>query len=1178
MILINKVTPFANETFQKNLMDCLVKNADIGFITNIVVFYNNTNIVLPKINKVKLVVKNGYSDYDIIEYCKRIYKDETFIFANPFTVFNNSLIHLEQPVDITIKLENGYIFNRNTVLDRGELIDSLFLNTTTNSKIITQSTQVWSNELRILENSNSRLLPKISTENKRKREQYLSKRDTKYIPNLNVIIVSVNYNDFLPITLRSIPKEFSVTVVTSKDDRECQSICESLNIKYVISERLYENESAFNKGKAINDGIKSIKDPDWILLLDADIYLKDDFLNIISLTNLTPQDLFICKRLIVNDHDTFIKWKRGENVGNMERAKGYGFFHLFNIKKFNKFDIFPENYNDASFSDLEFRDMFDSKKEIETYVVHLGPTHQNWSGRKTSKFTKDEFDINEYFDKIYCINLDNQIDRWIKVSEKFSENSIKVERFSAISGSSISDDEFNRLNSKSNPKNITGESASYLGLFENKNSLACLLSHLSLIKNAKRNNYKRILIFEDDVILCRQFKFSIQKIVNLEWKMLYLGASQFDWRDIVIENDFYRCKNTLGTFAYAIDSSMYDEIIQLLDTKSKSVDNLFSQIQSKTDQCYVFYPNIVISDVENSDIRQSKNLLEYAKNVRWNIEMFSINNKKKILLMPDVQGWAFDNIANSIVKYNPYPDLIEYQISYTRDKKNLNLEEWDIVFVMFEAERDIPDAKNVIRGCYSAFWLEDGNFSELNLAEIFSRCAGVVFANDYLKSSITKYLPDNFLSEIIHDSSDENLFYPIINKKREKFTAIFVGNKKRKIKNYQDILYICERTNIDLITCTDVPNDKLVNYYNEADICINFSDFEGGPQTFLESSLCEVPMLIKSNNELSKLIPSFTGDSTEDFINIINNLKTNRQNCVNIGQQARNVVIQNFTYRNSATKFAKFFLKVLGLKAERRDISSELTIFIIRSGNNPNYEDCLRSLNSQSCKFIIKEIVNVAPMSKAFQSMIDDCQTKFYIQVDEDMILENHAIEKIYESLLSSSDNISIVAHMLKDHHLNFNIYGIKGYKHEILSKYPYNLNVISCEVEQMKRLQNDGYETLMYSDVLGLHSPKWTNELIFERYFDLMEKWKIFKYAWMDELPSKLFQIFQNDNSELNLYALMGAMSSISKEEPVRDREKNFLVKDENFERICRFMSKKDFNHIKNTNNYKLPEILNKN
>jgi hypothetical protein len=204
-------------------------------------------------------------------------------------------------------------------------------------------------------------------------------------------------------------------------------------------------------------------------------------------------------------------------------------------------------------------------------------------------------------------------------------------------------------------------------------------------------------------------------------------------------------------------------------------------------------------------------------------------------------------------------------------------------------------------------------------------------------------------------------------------------------------------------------------------------------------------------------------------------------------------------------------------------------------------------------------------MSKAFQKMIDDCETEYYIQVDEDMILHEDTIEKIYDRLLKTEENISIVAYMLNDVHLDFDIYGIKGYKHTILKRYPYNLDIISCEVEQVKRMKNDGYETMMVGEVVGKHSPKWTTSLIYERYFDLMEKWKNFKYDWLGELPSKLFQIFQNDPSEINLYALMGAMTSMSSKEMIRKREKNFLIKDENFERIENILQVKEFKFIVN-------------
>jgi hypothetical protein len=140
---------------------------------------------------------------------------------------------------------------------------------------------------------------------------------------------------------------------------------------------------------------------------------------------------------------------------------------------------------------------------------------------------------------------------------------------------------------------------------------------------------------------------------------------------------------------------------------------------------------------------------------------------------------------------------------------------------------------------------------------------------------------------------------------------------------------------------------------------------------------------------------------------------------------------------------------------------------------------------------------------------------------------------------------------MLKDAHLNFDIYGVKGYKHDVLRKYPYNLEIISCEVEQINRMTKDGYKTDMIEKVLGIHSPKWTNELIYERYFDLMEKWKIYKYHWVGKLPAKLLAMFKNDPSEINFFALVGTLHSLSTDESIRKREKDFSIKNDNVERL---------------------------
>lgn len=754
--------------------------------------------------------------------------------------------------------------------------------------------------------------------------------------------------------------------------------------------------------------------------------------------------------------------------------------------------------------------------------------------------------LNSYFDKIYCINLAKRTDKWSSVKNRFLNENINVTRFDAIDGSTTSSQ------------------------FElTQNEIGCICSHLEIIKDAKNNRYNKILIFEDDVYFSKDFKTKILSIQELEWKLLYLGGSQYRWDGIETWNNFYLSKETLGTFAYAVDCRIYDDLILEFSKKDAPADRILTRIQKKYySECFTMYPNIVIADVTTSDIRKERNMNSHAELMKWDLNNFSIeskSSKKNILLLPDCRGWAFDNIAQAIRKYNPHPDKINYEIAYTKEiyKKmsTINQDDWDLIYVMYEADETIQPRKNVIRGCYSALWMEREEYSQERIANIFSKCGGAIFANNELKTQIYKYLSKDIDIEVINDASDESIFYPTNTVKNKEFTALYVGNAERSIKNFSAIQRICNEAGVKLKVCTNVPHKNLVHEYNSADILINFSTFEGGPQTFVEASLCQIPTLIRNTIELSKHIPCFTGSTESDFVRILRELKTNRNLCKSKGKEAYDVAIANFTYKKASEKFSQYFLKFMQMQTKQ--FLEKVTVFIISAGENPNYVDCLKSIQNQNCDFRLKKIKNVSPMSKAFQNMIDECDTEYYIQVDEDMILNPDAIETIFNSLKKSDKNVCMVTYKLKDVHLNFNIYGIKGYKHAIFKRYPYNLNIISCEVDQLNRMKNDGYTIDASPQVIGQHSPKWTNELIYERYFDLMEKWKIYKYDWVEALPSKLLEIFKKDPSDINFFALAGTIQSLVTQSPIRNREKNFTIKNESINILQNMYLDKNFTNM---------------
>ena len=639
MILVIKITEKEFDDFSPDFLNSLDINISNSLIKKIIIFVNFPYFNLNKLKTI--VIQNNGTDVDLLKQVCKIYPNKTIIWANKLAKFDNTLSRLNK-IDLIENLvyvnskfngkENinsldALIFNSNSKIEYSDTIISSIMSKkiSLDINVINKKPDINTEKvmLKVLKQSSRR----ISIKNY---ETIITKKE---IYKLSVIIVSVNYNDYLLVSLSNNIKYFEdITVVTSSDDLVCQKICDIFGVKCIITDRIYEEGASFNKGKAINDGIKSIDNPDWILLLDADIVLtkKIDINDDVDV--LYTSDRYICK-----DYNTYKDWQGGkieiDKVGKYETNRGLGFFHLFNINSsdINKELPFPESSNDASWSDLHFRDKFTKKSKIDKSVIHLGPTYKNWKGRKTDAFLSDdlfnelykkqevtepkykEFELNTYFDKIYCLNLKKRENRWIYSNYQFINNNISVERYDAIDGELI---DFN-------DNDINLESFSRKGIIESKGALGCLKSHLEIIKDAKSKNYKRILIFEDDILLIDNFNEEVKKIENIDWNLLYLGASQFEWSNIKPENGLYKCSKTLGTFAYALDISIYDEVLKMGKSSKKSIDNILSDIQKSNDKCYTLFPNIVISDVSESDIRSPKSIVEYSNQVKWNLDKFS---------------------------------------------------------------------------------------------------------------------------------------------------------------------------------------------------------------------------------------------------------------------------------------------------------------------------------------------------------------------------------------------------------------------------------------------------------------------------------------------------------------------------------------------------------------------------
>jgi hypothetical protein len=115
----------------------------------------------------------------------------------------------------------------------------------------------------------------------------------------------------------------------------------------------------------------------------------------------------------------------------------------------------------------------------------------------------------DFFDAIFCINLDSRPDRWLECSAVFEEYGIKnkVQRFSAST------------------LDLSGLSAKHLA------RAGCAHSHFSVAKKAIQEGYANYLVLEDDFQFrldkndfINQMSLSISQLPH-DWDLFYLGCN-----------------------------------------------------------------------------------------------------------------------------------------------------------------------------------------------------------------------------------------------------------------------------------------------------------------------------------------------------------------------------------------------------------------------------------------------------------------------------------------------------------------------------------------------------------------------------------------------------------------------------------------------------------------------------
>jgi len=209
--------------------------------------------------------------------------------------------------------------------------------------------------------------------------------------------------------------------------------------------------------------------------------------------------------------------------------------------------------------------------------------------------------VNNFFEKVFVINLPHRDDRLQKFDSNAKKHNIEYEIFPAFNGKTIG------LDFEYNDKKYVSE-----GYFNNltpyhKSCMGCSISHLEVLKFCKNKGYENILILEDDTEFVDDFenKFNLfTESFITEWDLLFLSGTEVKVNSIY--KNFCGLSSCYTSHSYSVNKSAYDILIEKITNSFyyQPLDVSYSQIQNNI-KSFICNPILTFQYASYSDIHDS---------------------------------------------------------------------------------------------------------------------------------------------------------------------------------------------------------------------------------------------------------------------------------------------------------------------------------------------------------------------------------------------------------------------------------------------------------------------------------------------------------------------------------------------------------------------------------------------
>jgi len=193
----------------------------------------------------------------------------------------------------------------------------------------------------------------------------------------------------------------------------------------------------------------------------------------------------------------------------------------------------------------------------------------------------------------YLINLEQSTDRLEYVTKQFKKANIKFIRFNAINGK--------KLNLKKAYENGT-VSAKWL----KRGQIGVAISHITLWKTLRNWEEEIAIIFEDDVIIPKNFWILVKQYMKQlpkDWDILFLGGtsvigSKYSKNLLIPAQEATKGIYNTGFFAYMVKKKCLDTLIEKSKPLVTAIDNQIKDFAFKYLNVFYAYPGIISHNYE----------------------------------------------------------------------------------------------------------------------------------------------------------------------------------------------------------------------------------------------------------------------------------------------------------------------------------------------------------------------------------------------------------------------------------------------------------------------------------------------------------------------------------------------------------------------------------------------------